>query len=385
VADASASPPERRALDFIARYLTSWQPYRPYWNYEDGCIYKGLLDLAEATRAEWYFDYARREIGARTSESGELTGFEPNEFNIDNVNAGKALFTLFARTAEPRFRLAIEAQHSQLERHPRTQSGNYWHKKIYPHQVWLDGLYMAQPFRCAYARQSGRHDIFTDVLTQFANVRATMRDEATGLYYHGWDESRTERWSNPQTGCSPCFWGRAMGWFMMALVDCLELFADIPDGGASIQCGRDQLTALLVGASDALMRVKTANELWYQVLDQGSRKGNYEESSASLMISYALMKGARLGALSTELGTAGASSLRACIARFVTENDLSGICAVAGLGNVPYRDGSYEYYLSEPVVANDPKGVGALMMATAEYLRAPYGPPPSFTGSRSPV
>jgi unsaturated rhamnogalacturonyl hydrolase len=357
--DEKASPPPPRALEFIGRYLENWQPYRPYWNYEDGCIYKGLLDLAEVTREDWYFDYALREIGARCAADGSLTGFDPSEFNIDNVNAGKALFILLARTDEPRFRLAIEAQHAQLERHPRTQSGNYWHKKIYPSQVWLDGLYMAQPFRCAYARLTGRHEIFQDVLAQFANVRATMRDDVTGLYFHGWDETRAERWSNPRTGCSPCFWGRAMGWFMMALVDCLELLDE-----------RAQLTSLLNGASDALLRVRSADGLWYQVLDRGSRAGNYEESSASLMISYALMKGARLGVLDPSFASAGADSLKACIARFVTPGELNGICAVAGLGNVPYRDGSYEYYLSEPVVANDPKGVGALMMTVAEYLRS---------------
>jgi unsaturated rhamnogalacturonyl hydrolase len=354
----AAAAPSRRALDFITRYLESWQPYRPYWNYEDGCIYKGLLDLGDASSQAWYFEYALREIGSRTAADGSLTGFDPDELNIDNVNAGKSLFTLLARSGEPRFRLAIEAQHAQLERHPRTESGNYWHKKIYPRQVWLDGLYMAQPFRCAYARLAGRNEIFQDVLAQFANVRAKMRDDATGLYFHGWDESRAERWSNPLTGCSPCFWGRAMGWFMMALVDCIELLDD-----------RAQLTSMLADATDALMRVRSPNELWYQVLDQGTREGNYEESSASLMISYALMKGARLGALSADAGNSGAGSFRACVARFVTERELSGICAVAGLGNVPYRDGSYEYYLSEPVVSNDPKGVGALMMATAEYLR----------------
>jgi unsaturated rhamnogalacturonyl hydrolase len=358
--DETTSAPQRRALDFITRYLEGWQPYRPYWNYEDGCIYKGLLDLAEASRERWYFDYAQREIGSRISADGTLTGFDPDEFNIDNVNAGKALFALFARSGEQRFRLAIEAQHAQLERHPRTQSANYWHKKIYPSQVWLDGLYMAQPFRCAYARLTGRNEIFPDVVAQFANVRAKMRDDSTGLYFHGWDESRAERWSNPRTGCSPCFWGRAMGWFMMALVDCIELLDD-----------RAQLTSILVDSADALLRVKSPNELWYQVLDQGTRAGNYEESSASLMISYALMKGARVGALPADAGNSGARSFRACVARFVTERELSGICSVAGLGNVPYRDGSYEYYLSEPVVANDPKGVGALMMATAEYLRRP--------------
>jgi unsaturated rhamnogalacturonyl hydrolase len=362
VTDKKRSQLALRALAFIDHYLAHWKPYRPFWNYEDGCIYKGLLDLAEVTRNDWYFDYAYRAVGARTAQNGALTGFDPNEFNIDNVSAGKALFRLLEGTQEERFRLAIEAQHSQLERHPRTVSGNYWHKKIYPHQVWLDGLYMAQPFRCAYARLTGRDEISDDVLAQFAHVRATMRDEATGLYYHGWDESRAERWSNPTTGCSPCFWGRAMGWYAMALADCLELLEHT-------QLAHTPLASELAAVSTALMRVRSPNGLWYQVLDQGTRAGNYEEASATLMISYALMKGARLGALGDALGTAGQESLDACIERFVSETQLSGICSVAGLGNVPYRDGSYDYYLSEPIVANDPKGVGALMMVLAEGMR----------------
>ena len=351
--------PTQRGIDFAAKYLASWKPYRPFWNYEDGCVYKGALDLAAATYARAYFDFAYRAISERTASDGALTGFDPAEFNIDNVNAGKSLFTLLARDDEARFRLAIESQHSQLERHPRTKSGNFWHKKIYPNQVWLDGLYMAQPFRCAYANLKSRSEIVDDVLAQFRHVCATMRDSRSGLYYHGWDEARSERWSNPITGCSPCFWGRAMGWYVMALVDCIERMRD----------RRDELATELRDASDALLRVRSVHHLWYQVLDQGSRPGNYEESSATLMIAYALMKGARLGVLNAAHGEAGASSYESAVERFLVGDELTGVCAVAGLGNVPYRDGSYEYYLSEPVVSNDPKGAGAFMMATAEALK----------------
>jgi unsaturated rhamnogalacturonyl hydrolase len=360
---------------FVARYLAQWQPYRPFWNYEDGCIYKGCLDLAAATGERSFNEFVLREVSVRVAPDGAIQGFDPTEFNIDNVNAGKVLFPLFAQTGERRFRLAIDNQNAQLERHPRTQSGNFWHKKIYPQQVWLDGLYMAQPLRCAYATLASRPEIFADVQRQFAHVRATMRDANTGLYYHGWDESRRERWSNPQTGCSPCFWGRAMGWFMMALVDCCEQSAEASPATAEL------LTQILRDTSNALMRVRSPNGLWYQVLDQGTRAGNYEETSASLMIAYALMKGARLGLLPGPLGSAGAETLRALIDRFLTDTELQSICGVAGLGNVPYRDGSYEYYLSEPIVANDPKGVGALLMALSEGLQVPA----SFFGSRSPT
>jgi unsaturated rhamnogalacturonyl hydrolase len=363
--DASFERFGPRVPRFITRYLTQWKPYRPFWNYEDGCIYKGCLDLATASGESRFEEFVLREVSTRVAPDGTIQGFDANELNIDNVSAGKVLFPLHARTGEPRFRIAIEHQHAQLDRHPRTQSGNFWHKKIYPHQVWLDGLYMAQPFRCAYATLADQHAIFNDVRSQFAHVRHVMRDGASGLYYHGWDESRSERWSNPQTGCSPCFWGRAMGWFMMALVDCCELSA------TASRPVYELLTDILRDTSDALMRVRSARGLWYQVLDQGTRAGNYEEASASLMIAYALMKGARLGLLSDATGDVGQQSLQACIERFLTEEELQGICGVAGLGNVPYRDGSYEYYVSEPIVPNDPKGVGALFMALAEGLRRP--------------
>ena len=358
---------------FIAHYLAQWHPYRPFWNYEDGCIYKGCLDLAAASGEPHFAEFVQRVVCERVAPDGTITGFDPNEFNIDNVNAGKALFPLYETTGDKRFRLAIERQESQLDHHPRTRSGNFWHKKIYPNQVWLDGLYMAQPFRCAYATLAGQAEIFNDVTSQFAHVQRTMRDAATGLYYHGWDESRAERWSNANTGCSPCFWGRAMGWFMMALVDCLEISAAESSAGAApaSQTTTRLLSQMLRDASDGLLRVRSSRGLWFQVLDQGVHIGNYEEASASLMISHALMKGARLGVLPDSMGMTGRESLQACVNAFLDERELSGICSVAGLGNVPYRDGSYQYYLSEPVVANDPKGVGALFMALAEGLRQP--------------
>ncbi len=348
---------------FITHYLAQWQPYRPFWNYEDGCIYKGCLDLAAATGESRFRDFVLREVSARVAPDGALRGYDADEFNIDNVSSGKVLFPLLAATGASRFRAAIESQEAQLLRHPRTQSGNFWHKKIYPHQVWLDGLYMAQPFRCAYAALTGQREILGDVQHQFAHVHAVMRDEASGLYYHGWDESRRERWSDPITGCSPCFWGRALGWYMMALADCCEL------SGAESPDVRRTLATILQETSESLVRVRSPRALWFQVLDQGSRAGNYEEASASLMFAYALMKGARLGLLSGALGDAGFESLGACVDVFLTEHALSGICGVAGLGNVPYRNGSFDYYVSEPVVLNDPKGVGALFMALSEGLR----------------
>lgn len=353
---------------FVAHYVQTWTSYKPAWNYEDGCVWKGCLDLAEATGLRFLSDFVYTEVSARIGADGTIRGFDPDEFNIDNVNGGKVIAALYARTGETRFRSALDAQMAQLARHPRTRSGNYWHKRIYPNQVWLDGLYMAQPLRCMAARLDGHAPVIEDIVGQFAFVQATLRDERTGLLYHGWDESRAERWSDPDSGCSPNFWARAMGWYAMALIDAIDALRNGP-ADAGFDAASTRLATILVDVIAALLRVRSGSGLWFQVLDRPTEAGNYEEASASLMIAYALMKGARLGVLGPEASIAGRQSLATCVARFVDERALHGICGVAGLGNVPYRDGSVAYYLSEPVVANDPKGVAALFMALAEALR----------------
>lgn len=350
-------------LPFIRHYLADWRNYKPEWNYEDGCVWKGCLDLADSTGQSEFFDFVYRHVSPRVAEDGGISGFEIAEYNIDNVNSGKIFFPLHQRTGEERFLRAAATQMTQLKTHPRTRSGNYWHKQIYPWQVWLDGLYMAQPLVTADAARRGDQDAFADVVRQFAHVRTHLRDARTGLYYHGWDESRQERWADPETGCSPNFWGRAMGWFMMALADCIALSAPLDGADRSALITQFQETAA------ALMRVRSPDGLWWQVLDRGGDAGNYEEASASLMIAYGLMLGARLGVLTAADGEAGQRALQSVIARFITPTALGGICGVAGLGNTPYRDGSYEYYLSEKIVPNDPKGVGALFMALSEGLR----------------
>ena len=347
---------------FIQGYLARWRPYKPGWVYEDGIIFKGALDLWRATGDGAFLDFVTERVAPRVAANGTIEGYDGSEFNIDNICAGKVLFTLLENTGEARFQRAIESQSAQLAAHPRTTSGNYWHKQIYPNQVWLDGLYMGQPFQLAYAALAQRRDLADDTVRQFAHVRRVLRDPKTGLYYHGWDESRKERWANPETGCSPCFWGRAMGWYVMALADCLDFSGILGSDGTKTLA--DQLTQ----TTEALLRVRSASGLWYQVLDRGNEGGNYPEASASLMIAYALMKGQRLGVLPASTGELGLQSLKAVVLEFLSPQRLDGICGVAGLGNQPYRDGSFAYYLSEPIVANDPKGVSALLMAVSEAL-----------------
>lgn len=348
---------------FLTGYLARWTPYKENWNYEDGCIFKGCLDLFHATGRTDLFRFVERAVSARIGTDGGIRGYDPDDFNIDNINPGKVLFPLFAATGDQRYRAAMDRQRAQLDRHPRTRSGNFWHKAIYPWQVWLDGLYMAQPFQVSYARLTGDAARLADVLAQFAVVRQVLRDPASGLYVHGWDERRAERWSDPQTGRSPHVWARAMGWFAMAIVDCLE-----PWPGERTD-GLEPLADLLVEVAAALETVRSPAGLWWQVATHGGATGNYEESSASLMIAYALLKGARSGVLAPRYATLGRTAVQAVIDRHLTMDALGGICGVAGLGNTPYRDGSYDYYVSERVVANDPKGVGALFMALAEAVQ----------------
>lgn len=340
---------------FIESYIRSWKPYKDAWNYEDGMIWLGALDLYDATHDMALLDFVRTEAERRITPEGVMTTFDSADYNIDNIHAGRILPRLYALTGDERYRRAMDRQFSQLLTHPRTQSGNYWHKQIYPWQVWLDGLYMAQPFQTAYAQAAGKPDLFADTVRQFLAVETNLKAES-GLYHHGWDESHAERWADPVTGRSPCVWSRAMGWWVMALADVCEAAEGFD--------GRDDIARLLRESLDALRRARKPGGLWYQVADQGGRAGNYEEASASLMIAYALMKAERLGV--AETAAEGLSALRMICDRFVTPSALEGICGVAGLGNTPYRDGSYAYYLSEKITPNDPKGVGAWMMALSE-------------------
>lgn len=348
--------------DFISGYFRTWEPYRPHWNYEDGVVWKGALDLYQVTHDPVFVDYILREMHTRVLPDGSMPTFHPQEYNIDNVNGGKILFPLYAITGETRFRTAMDVQFAQLKDHPRTQSGNYWHKQIYPHQVWLDGLFMAQPFQTEYARITQDEALFADTVAQFRFVDHTLQI-SNGLYAHGWDESRTERWADKQTGLSQNVWGRAMGWWIGALVDVYEASEGF---SPSLRADIADITRRTL---EALLKFRSDNGLWYQVVDQGQREGNYEEASASLMVAYGLMKAARLRIMSEATGRMGVESLKAVCARFVTPSALNGVCGVAGLGNVPYRDGSYAYYLSEKITPNDPKGVGALMWALSEGIR----------------
>ena len=338
------------------------------WDYTAGLILLGVDRVADKTGDSRYRDYVRRNMDRVVNPDGTIRTYELEEFNLDQINQGRLLFALHERTGDSRYRRAAELLREQLRRQPRTREGGFWHKQIYPHQMWLDGLYMAGPFYAQFARTFGDTAGFDDVARQLLLVARHTRDAKTGLLYHGWDESRTQIWADKETGQSPNFWGRAMGWYLMALVDVLDF---LPERHRD----REAIGRILRETADAVARVQDPlTGLWYQVLDQPSRSGNYLEASASSMFVYALAKGARRGWLEPRHRAVAERGFDGLVRHLVTVGadglvSLNGICQVAGLGGKQQRDGSFRYYISEPVVANDHKGVGAFLLAAVELDR----------------
>ena len=338
------------------------------WNYIDGCMLTALMEMARITGEEHYSDFVRECIDHFVTEEGGIRTFKPDDSNLDDINEGRVLFELYERTGLEKYRKAAAFLREQLEKHPRTAEGNFWHKAIYPNQVWLDGIYMAQPFYALYEKHFGSGD-YADTVGQIKNVRAKMFSEEKGLYYHGYDASRSAFWADPVTGCSKNFWLRSLGWFAVALADLLDI---LPVGEQ-----RDSLAAIfteLIGSIDRYADPDTG--LFWQVPDQGGREGNYLETSGSAMIAYATLKGARLGYLDKAYAAKGQKTFNGIVDKYLTftqdgELDLGGICLVAGLGPETNRrrDGSYEYYISEPVVKNDAKGVAPFVLAYTEIKR----------------
>lgn len=370
---AAAEPPwsVRAADSVLARHPdpTRLDSEQPKWEYTHGLVLDALWRVGQETGDERYRRYVELYYDAMIDGQGEIRTYRLDEFNIDRVEPGKALLALYGRVRAEKYRLALERLRQQLRQHPRTSAGGFWHKQRYPSQMWLDGLYMGAPFLARYARVFGEPAAFDDVVKQFVLMERHARDEKTGLLYHGWDESRKQKWADPVTGRSPAFWGRAMGWYAMGLIETLdELPADHP--------GRAELVAILKRLAEAVVRVQDPKSgVWYQVLDQGGREGNYLEASVSAMFSFALMKGARLGYLEARCGEAGRRAYDGFLKEFV-EADKDGlvtiqrVCQVAGLGGDPekerYRDGTYQYYVTEKIRANDAKAVGPFIFASLE-------------------
>ena len=339
------------------------------WNYIDGCMITGILELYEITGEARFLDFADRFLSGFVEENGHIRTYDPEEYSLDNVNPGKNLFSLYDLTGKEKYRKATERVRSQLSTMPRTPEGNFWHKLIYPNQVWLDGIYMALPFYMEYEKRFDAQKDCQDICQQIANVEIRMRDPETGLYYHGYDASRKMYWADPDTGCSPNFWLRAEGWFILGLVDVLEIMKDLPMQAESVH-----LQHMLLDLAKALSKYQDPSGLWYQLIALPEIEGNYLETSGTALISAALLKAVRLGFLPESFRAVGEKAFYGIVDHRLTKNAdgtpcVTGICLVAGLGGEQHRDGSVAYYLSEPVVQNDAKGVGPLLLAYTEMLR----------------
>ncbi|MBQ3484418.1 MAG: glycoside hydrolase family 88 protein [Clostridia bacterium] len=367
---------------YVERMMAESTPERPLWNIEkikegkvngwnyiDGCMMIALLNMHRITGEKRYYEFAEHFLDHYVFEDGSLRGFKEEDYNLDNICEGRVLFDVYRMSGKEKYRKAIDTLYGQIQRQPRTHEGNFWHKAIYPNQVWLDGLYMAQVFYARYTMEMENGAHIDDIRCQFQTVRARMYDAETGLYRHGYDASKTAFWADPETGCSKNPWLRSLGWFSAALID---VTAEIDDASF-----RADMTAIAQELAKNLLPYidSDANMLW-QVPNQPGREGNYPETSGSAMVAYFYLKGARLGMLDASYAEVGARIFHAICKRYLSETDgklnLGGICLVAGLGpeNNRRRDGSYEYYISEPIVENDAKGLAPFLMCYTELLQS---------------
>lgn len=336
------------------------------WNYTQGLMGLAFLRLNEATGEERYFNYAKGYADSLIDENGDIYKYKKENYNLDQVNPGKMFFTLFDRTKDPRYEKVIQTLKAQLDSQPRIPEGGFWHKKVYPDQMWLDGLYMGAPFYAEYASRYNRPEYFQDVINQFLIVARHTYDPSTGLYRHAFDASGKMPWADSITGQAPHAWGRAMGWFSMAIVDALDYIpADQPQRG--------ELITILQGMIEKLSAIQDpVTGGWYQVLDRPGENGNYIETSCTAMFTYSMLKGVRKGYLDARYLAYAKKAYNGLIDNFITVDSnglvtMTRICGVAGLGGDPYRDGSFEYYVGEEIRDNDPKGVGPFIMASLEY------------------
>ncbi len=363
------------------------------WNYIDGCMITAILSLYDLTGEKKYLDFADAFVDWFVQENGDILTYDPEEKNVDNINTASNLFTLYDLTGKEKYRRAIDTVRHQIDIMPRTKEGNFWHKDIYPWQVWLDGLYMAQPFYMQYETRFNRMHGCQDSFSQFCNVKRLMRDEKTGLYYHAYDESRSMFWADPKTGRSANFWLRSLGWFMCALTDTAQAMNE------ALYYERRCLTGMLQELTDALLKWQDKSGMFWQVINRpdlsasedgfclsretfgedhtfaaGEVKGNYLETSGTALIAYAILKGVRLGFLPQRYAAAAKRAFMGIADHYLLTGDdgslgLGGICLVAGLGGAAKRDGSLAYYFGEPVVRNEAKGTAPFLLAYTELLR----------------
>jgi len=338
------------------------------WNYIDGCFTASLISLYHATNQKKYLDFVIDFANYYVNIDGTIRGYDPTHYSTDDVSQSRILFDLYNLTHEEKYLKAIYHSYSQIEKHPRTNSGNFWHKQIYHDQIWLDGLYMMQVFYTRFENDFNFEKNYDDIMNQFRMVRKLMFNEKDQLYYHCYDESKTLFWANKETGLSPHYWLRAIGWLVAA-------FADVGTYMNNLSY-KKELSSLLKECVDGLLKYQDSKtKMFYNIVNQKDHPGNYLETSGGLLVAYGILKAVNEGLLDTSYFEIGKAIFDGTIeSRLHTDGDsieLEGIVLVSGLGpeNNPRRDGTMTYYLSEPIVKNDAKGVGPMIMAYTEIIK----------------
>jgi unsaturated rhamnogalacturonyl hydrolase len=340
------------------------------WDYTAGLFTLSLLKLHEKVPTPAYLEFAKDSIGSFINADGTIRGYQVEDYNIDHIAPGKTVLALYEITREERYRKCADLLRKQLATHPRTRQGGFWHKQRYPWQMWLDGLFMGAPFYAEYTIDfNGPPADLDDIVQQFRLIDEHLYDAKSGLYWHGWDEKREQEWADKTTGRSANFWGRAVGWWIMAQVDVLDF---LPENHP----GRQEIISLIKKTSDGIVKHQDpASGLWWQVLDQGGRERNYLEATTSAMFVYSMAKAVNKGYLADDYLPAILKGYNGIIREFIKTDDsgrisLTRCCSVAGLGYG--RDGSYDYYLREPIVDNDLKGVGPFILAGIQLQELSY-------------
>jgi len=365
VISAGAQPLSQK---MAATAMRLWPDSTARWGYEPAVALRGIDQVWQQTADKQYFGYVQKYMDGLIDKDGNMKGYKPEEFQLDHILPGRLALMLYKVTKAEKYYKAVQQLRKQLNVQPRVPEGGFWHKKKYENQMWLDGLYMGDTFYADYAATFGETADFDDIAKQFILIEQHTRDPKTGLLYHAWDESRKEEWADPKTGLSANFWARADGWYGMALVDVLD---DMPLD----QPKRAELIDILNRFAAAVAKCQDAKSgAWYEVMDKPNEKGNYLESSASCMFVYALAKGVRMGYLPQSYLTVADKGYKGVVNKFIETDakgqvNLTGTVSVGGLGGTPNRDGSFAYYISEKVVTNDPKGVGAFIQAAVEMER----------------
>jgi unsaturated rhamnogalacturonyl hydrolase len=369
IVDPNKKWSERFALSEIYRFPDPTKldfQEKPRWSYTNGLVLQAMSQEYERSNNQKIYDYIYDYANRMVNEDGSINTYKLKNYNLDMIKSGDVMFYLYNKTKEKRFLMAMDTLHKQLEGQPTTSEGGYWHKKRYPFQMWLDGVYMAEPFHAKYITNyiygKEKEAALDKLVLQFDLIEKYSRDAETGLYYHGWDESREQRWAHKETGLSPHFWSRGMGWYGMAMVDIIEI---LPEDHP----GKERIKSYLNRFVEAIIKYQDKSGTWYQVIDLPKRAGNYKEATSTCMFTYTLAKAAKNGYIPKEYLSYAEKAYTGIHSEFITieENGLVNLnkcCSVAGLGGDPYRDGSFEYYIGEKIRSNDPKGTGPFIMAS---------------------